>query len=71
MLRGLGQLALPNQFYMAWDEIVHVYSKAKLTVSSDKMIAIAGLADRMKDDFERQLSLRSGKHSCRNSYCGT
>jgi hypothetical protein len=51
MLRGLGQLALPNQFYMAWDEIVHVYSKAKLTVSSDKMIAIAGLADRMKDDL--------------------
>ncbi|TGO25299.1 hypothetical protein BPAE_0083g00320 [Botrytis paeoniae] len=41
-----------NFWYAAWSEIVKLYTRSKLTISSDKLVALSGIAKYFASDFK-------------------
>lgn len=48
-----------EQLYLDWNAIVHLYMESELTVASDKLVALSGLANEMK---RRLQELNPGTH---------
>ena len=59
-----------SQRFETWFELVQYYSKCKLTISGDKLVAISGIVKRLQPSFKTDYLQVCGKSICWNKCCG-